>query len=134
MSETKKKKPAAAKPKKAAAKPKKKPAPEEEEELLEEGGLEEAEVVIDDDDEDVASLETIRKTFLKKGKEMGYINTGDVMDATSHLDLSEQDFEELIAFFSKNGIEIEAEDDEGTGGEHENQHVVLRRDELVSEE
>ena len=110
MSETKKKKPAAAKPKKAAAK--KKPALDEEEELLEEEGLEEAEVVIDDEDEDVASLETIRKTFLKKGKEMGYINTGDVMDATSHLDLSEQDFEDLIAFFSKNGIEIEAEDDE----------------------
>ena len=80
----------------------------EEEEVLDEMD----DVVIDDDEESVASLDTIKKQFLKKGKQEGYINTGDVMDATAHLDLSDDDFASLIDFFRQNNIEIESDDDD----------------------
>ena len=80
----------------------------EEEEALDEMD----DVIIDDDEESVASLDTIKKQFLKKGKQEGYINTGDVMDATAHLDLSDDDFASLIDFFRQNNIEIESDDDD----------------------
>ena len=63
--------------------------------------------VVIDDDEDIVSLDTIKKRFLKKGKEQGYINTADFMEATAHLDISPDEFNEIIEYFSKNGIEIE---------------------------
>ncbi|HBX24867.1 MAG TPA: hypothetical protein DEF61_01050, partial [Firmicutes bacterium] len=69
-------------------------------------------VVIDDEEEAIVSLETIKKKFLKKGKKDGYINTGDVLEETSHLDLSEDDFEKLIDFFKANKIEIENDDEQ----------------------
>ena len=69
-------------------------------------------IIDDDDDESVASLDSIKKDFLKKGKQQGYINTGDVLDATSHLDLADDDFSALIDFFRENGIQIE-DDEEG---------------------
>ena len=75
----------------------------DEEEILDEP-------VVEDEDESIVSLESIKKAFLKKGKEQGYINTADILDATGHLDLSEEDMEGLIEFFRQNGIEIE--DDE----------------------
>ena len=64
-----------------------------------------------DDDEDIVSLDTIKKRFLKKGKEQGYVNTADIMEATSHLDLSDEDFDGMIDYFRKNGIEIESDDE-----------------------
>ena len=65
---------------------------------------------VEDDGEEVTTLESIKKQFLKKGKEEGYINTGDIMDATSHLDLSDEDFEGLIEYFRSNKIQIESDD------------------------
>ena len=70
--------------------------------------LDDVEIV--DDDESVVSLDTIKKDFLKKGKQQGYINTGDVMDATAHLDLTDDDFASLIDYFRANNIEIESDD------------------------
>lgn len=72
--------------------------------------LDDSPVIIDDDD-GVVSLDAIKKEFLKKGKEKGYINSGDVFEATAHLDLSESDLEGLIDYFRNNGIEIESDDD-----------------------
>ena len=72
--------------------------------------LDDSPVIIDDDD-GVVSLDAIKKDFLKKGKEKGYINSGDVFEATAHLDLSESDLEDLIDYFRNNGIEIESDDD-----------------------
>ena len=65
---------------------------------------------VEDEGEEVTTLESIKKQFLKKGKEEGYINTGDIMDATSHLDLSDEDFEGLIEYFRSNKIQIESDD------------------------
>ena len=70
--------------------------------------LEDAPII--DADEEIVSLETIKKNFLKKGKEQGYVNTDDIMEATAHLDLSDEDFENLIDFFRKNGVEIESDE------------------------
>ena len=64
----------------------------------------------DDEEESVTSLETIKKQFLKEGKEKGYIDVGDVMDATQHLDLSENDLDELITAFKEAGIEVETDE------------------------
>ena len=69
-------------------------------------------VEIADDDDGVVSLDSIKKQFLKIGKEKGYINSGDVFEATAHLDLSENDLDNLIDYFRNNGIEIESDDDE----------------------
>ena len=65
---------------------------------------------VEEEGEEVTSLESIKKQFLKKGKEQGYINTGDIMDATSHLDLSDEDFDGLIEYFRSNKIQIESDD------------------------
>ena len=64
----------------------------------------------EDEEESVTSLETIKKQFLKQGKEKGYIDVGDVMDATQHLDLSENDLDELITAFKEAGIEVETDE------------------------
>ena len=64
----------------------------------------------DADEESIVSLETIKKNFLAKGKEQGYVNTEDLMEATSHLDLSEEEFEGLIEYFRKAGIDIESDE------------------------
>ncbi len=65
---------------------------------------------VEDEGEEVTSLESIKKQFLKKGKEQGYINTGDIMDATSHLDLTDEEFDDLIEYFRSNKIQIESDD------------------------
>ena len=74
-------------------------------------------IELPDDDEEIVSLDSIKKRFLKKGKEQGYVNTADIMEATSHLDLSDDDFEGIIEYFRKNGIEIENDDDNQTDEE-----------------
>lgn len=73
--------------------------------------IDDSPVVIDDDDH-IASLEDIKKSFLKKGKETGYIEVGDITDATSHLDLSDEDLEGLIEYFRKAGITVESDEAE----------------------
>ena len=69
-------------------------------------------IIINDNDDGIVSLDDIKKSFLKKGKETGYIVVGDILDATSHLDLSEDDIEGLIEYFKKNDIKIESDEAE----------------------
>ncbi|MCR5079602.1 MAG: RNA polymerase sigma factor RpoD [Bacilli bacterium] len=68
-------------------------------------------ILIEDDDEAVVSLDSIKKKFLLKGEKEGYINAGDVFDAVSHLDLSEDDLDGIIDFFREKGITVETDDD-----------------------
>jgi RNA polymerase primary sigma factor len=68
----------------------------------------------DEEEELVKSLETIKKNFVKKGKAAGYINQEDVMEATSKLDLSDEDFEALIAYFKDNKIKVVSDEEEET--------------------
>lgn len=80
---------------------------EKEDELLEAGLGEDEE-----NDELIQSLETIKKQFLKKGKSTGSIEQEDVMEATSKLDLSDEDFEALITYFKDNKIKVISEEDD----------------------
>lgn len=103
---------------------------------------------IDDDDEAIVSLDSIKKKFLKKGKKDGYINAGDVMDAVAHLDMSEDDFDELFTYFKENKIKIESDDtqeeediempgsmsDEDIEREMEQDEVDAGDDSLISDE
>ncbi len=120
-------------------------AKEEKEEVLDE---DEDVDFIDDDDEAIVSLDSIKKKFLKKGKKDGYINAGDVMDAVAHLDMSEDDFDELFTYFKENKIKIESDDtqeeediempgsmsDEDIEREMEQDEVDAGDDSLISDE
>jgi RNA polymerase primary sigma factor len=66
----------------------------------------------DENEELIKSLDTIKKTFLKKGKASGSISQEEVMDATSKLDLTDEDTEQLIAYFKENKIKVISEEDE----------------------
>lgn len=67
---------------------------------------------IDDDVDDVESLEDVKKRLLKKAKTTGVIEQSEIYDETSHLDLSDDDYENLMKFFKDNGIEVDIEEEE----------------------
>ncbi|MFA7020484.1 MAG: sigma-70 factor domain-containing protein, partial [Bacilli bacterium] len=67
---------------------------------------EEDPIVIVDEDEEIESLETIKKRIIKTFKERGFIDMSEVLDETSHLDLSDQDVEDLIVFFKSKGVDV----------------------------
>ena len=69
---------------------------------------------LDDEEEEelIKSLDTIKKNFVKKGKSTGYINQEDVTEATSKLDLTDEDFEALIAYFKDNKIKVISDEEE----------------------
>ncbi len=99
-----------------------------------------------DDDDEVVTLEAIKKRFVDIGRKAGGINAADVLDATAHLDLTEDDFQALINYFHEQGIAVEADDEpedleaidgpgEGEDIEAEMQEDVIDEDdESVSEE
>lgn len=97
--------PVAAKPAKAkapkAAKPKSLPkkAPADEEEI----GLSE---------DVIETLDDIKRRFEKKAKSAGSIAQEDIFDAVAHLDLSDEDTEELINYFKEKGITVTSEESE----------------------
>ena len=85
-------------------------------------------VIIDDDDEAVVSLDSVKKKFLQKGEKDGYINAGDVFDAVSHLDLSEDDLDGLIDFFREKGINVETDDDSDSAVEDDMPDMASEED------
>ena len=69
--------------------------------------LEFEDVVFDDEEEEVLSLPQIKKQLLEEAKKSNnQLDQDDVIDATSHLDLTEADFDKLIAYFKKNKVEV----------------------------
>lgn len=64
------------------------------------------------DDNDIESLDSIKKRFEKKAKSAGYIDQGDLLDAVSHLDLTDDDFEQLVQYFKDKNIKVENEEEE----------------------
>jgi len=58
------------------------------------------------DEEPVETLESIKKRFEQRGKKEGYINQEDVFDACAHLDLSDEELENLIQYFKDKKIQI----------------------------
>ena len=68
-------------------------------------------ILEDEDDSPLALFENLKKDFLKKGKSAGYINQEDLMEACSKFDLTDQDLEGLIDYFSQNDIKIISDED-----------------------
>ena len=67
---------------------------------------EEEPVIIVDEEEEIESLETIKKRLVKTFKERGFIDMSEVIDETSHLDLSDEDLEGLITFLKSKGVDV----------------------------
>ncbi|MFA5421573.1 MAG: RNA polymerase sigma factor RpoD [Bacilli bacterium] len=63
-------------------------------------------VVIIDEEEEIESLETIKKRLVKTFKERGFIDMSEVLDETSHLDLTDDDLEGLITFLKSKGVDV----------------------------
>lgn len=96
--------------------------------------LEEEEEIFDEDDDDFDSdeysdipnikvdaddfevkdetLDQIKKRFLEIGKKEKSIQQEDLLEATAHLDLSDEDIESLIEFFKNKNIKVESDEDE----------------------
>lgn len=68
--------------------------------------------IINHDDDEIETLDSIKKRFEKQGKKDGFINQGDILDATSHLDLTDEDLESLIQYFKSKNIEVVSDDDD----------------------
>ena len=71
-------------------------------------------VNVDADDFEVKdeTLDQIKKRFLEIGKKEKSIQQEDLLEATAHLDLSDEDIESLIEFFKNKNIKVESDEDE----------------------
>ncbi len=81
---------------------------DDEEELLDDSPVE----IEDEVDDDGETLEQIKKRFEKIGKQEKQISQEDLLDATAHLDLTDDDLQSLIDFFKSKGIEVVSEEEE----------------------
>ena len=97
--------------------------------------------VLDDDmeDDDIETLDQIKKRLLKKAKgDDNQIEQGEIQDSIQHLDLSDEDTEELMEFFKKNKIEVISDDDEDGVDDidfnGEDDDVLLDDDEFMDDE
>ena len=76
---------------------------EEEEELLDDSPVD----IADDDQSDkLETFDQIKKRLEKEGKKNGSLYQADIFDATSHLDLSDDDIESLLDYFKSKKIDI----------------------------
>jgi len=76
--------------------------------------IDDSPVFISDDKEDVETLDQIKKRFEKMAKTDKQISQEDLLDATSHLDLTDEDINALIEHFKNKGIDVISEEsDEG---------------------
>ena len=68
-------------------------------------------IKVDADDFEVKdeTLDQIKKRFLEIGKKEKSIQQEDLLEATAHLDLSDEDIESLIEFFKNKNIKVIAE-------------------------
>lgn len=71
-------------------------------------------VHIDDGEDSGAkqAIEALKKQFSKKGKQAGSISQEELMDEAAKHDLSENDIEELIAYFNENKIKVITDEEE----------------------
>ena len=76
---------------------------EDEEELLDDTPIE---ISDDDANEKLETLDQIKKRLEKEGKKDGSLFQADIFDATAHLDLSDDDIENLLSYFKSKKIEI----------------------------
>jgi RNA polymerase primary sigma factor len=65
-----------------------------------------------DEDEEIETLDDIKKRFEKKAQLEGYIVQDELFDAIEHLELSDNDTENLLTYFKQKKVDVKIEDDE----------------------
>jgi len=65
-----------------------------------------------DEDDDIETLDQIKKRFEKKGLQEGFIIQDELFDAIEHLDLTDEDSENLLVYFKNKKVEIKIEDED----------------------
>lgn len=110
---TPKKAPAKKAPAKKAA-PKKEIAPKAKKVVKEAEPAEELDIafVPEEENENLELFEKLKKEFLKKGKANGSIDQEELLEATSRYDMSDDDVEQLIAYFAENNVKVIAEEED----------------------
>ena len=65
-----------------------------------------------DEADDIETLDQIKKRFEKKGLQEGFIIQDELFDAIEHLDLTDEDSENLLIYFKHKKVEIKIEDED----------------------
>jgi DNA-directed RNA polymerase sigma subunit (sigma70/sigma32) len=65
-----------------------------------------------DEDDDIETLDQIKKRFEKKAQQEGFIIQDELFDAIEHLDLTDEDSENLLVYFKNKKVEIKIEDED----------------------
>ena len=64
------------------------------------------------EDDDIETLDQIKKRFEKKAQQEGFIIQDELFDAIEHLDLTDEDSENLLMYFKTKKVEIKIEDED----------------------
>jgi RNA polymerase primary sigma factor len=65
-----------------------------------------------EDEDEIETLEDIKKRFEKKAVVEGFIVQDELFDAIEHLELSDEDTENLLVYFKQKKINVQIEDEE----------------------
>jgi DNA-directed RNA polymerase sigma subunit (sigma70/sigma32) len=65
-----------------------------------------------DDEDEIESLDQIKKRFEKKAQLEGFIIQDELFDAIEHLELTDQDSENLLIYFKNKKVDIKIEDED----------------------
>lgn len=66
----------------------------------------------DDDTDDIETLDQVKKRFEKKAKVEGFIVQDELFDAIEHLELSDEDTDQLVLYFKAKEIDVKVEEEE----------------------
>jgi RNA polymerase primary sigma factor len=65
-----------------------------------------------EDEDDIETLDDIKKRFEKKASVEGFVVQDELFDAIEHLELSDEDTENLLVYFKQKKINVQVEDEE----------------------
>lgn len=65
-----------------------------------------------DDEDEIETLDDIKKRFEKKASVEGFVVQDELFDAIEHLELSDEDTENLLLYFKQKKITVQVEDEE----------------------
>ena len=86
------------------------------------------------EDDDLESLDTIKSRLMKRAKEEGEIEQSEIAEAFERYDLEDEDIENLIESFRKEGINVISDQDEDDINDLEFNADALEDDDLLSDD
>lgn len=70
-------------------------------------------LLLDDDEDEIETADSIKKRLVAKAKEEGNtLEQSEIDEAFTQFDLTDDDIEEMMEYFKKNGINVVSDDDE----------------------